>query len=257
MSILALDTALDACSVALLTAGGDVLARATRDIGRGHAEVLMAVAGEVFEAAGTTPRDLSRIVVTIGPGSFTGIRVGLAAARAIGLAADIPVVGVTTLEAIADDALAQALDPDLVTPVLIAPVLVAIDARRGEVYAGLYEAAPAGLAMPTERTAPAAMSHAQAAALAIAAGARVVGSGAMLVAAAADGRIAADTAIRFPDIVRVGRIGAARAPSARPPAPVYLRAADAKPQEGFRIARTTAPDADPVPPSPTDPEVRP
>jgi tRNA threonylcarbamoyladenosine biosynthesis protein TsaB len=263
MFILALDTALDACSVALLTAGGDVLARATRDIGRGHAEVLMAVAGEVFEAAGTTPRNLSRIVVTIGPGSVTGIRVGLAAARAIGLAADVPVVGVTTLEAIADEALAQAPDPvmaapALVVPVLVAPVLVAIDARRGEVFAGLYEASPAGLPIPTERTAPAAMSHAQAAALAIAAGARVVGSGAMLVAAAAaDGRIAADAAIRFPDIVRVGRIGAARAPSSRPPVPVYLRAADAKPQEGFRIARTTAPDAEPVPPSPTDPEVRP
>ncbi|MCW1841531.1 tRNA (adenosine(37)-N6)-threonylcarbamoyltransferase complex dimerization subunit type 1 TsaB [Prosthecomicrobium hirschii] len=257
MFILALDTALDACSVALLTAGGDVLARATRDIGRGHAEVLMAVAGEVFEAAGTTPRDLSRIVVTIGPGSFTGIRVGLAAARAIGLAADVPVVGVTTLEAIADEALAQAMDPALVAPALVAPVLVAIDARRGEVYAGLYAASPACHRIPTERTAPAAMSHAQAAALAVAAGARVVGSGALLVAAAAGGRIAADAAIRFPDIVRVGRIGAARAPSARPPAPVYLRAADAKPQEGFRIARTTAPDADPVPPSPTDPEVRP
>ena len=57
MSILALDTALDACSVALLTAGGDVLARATRDIGRGHAEVLMAVAGEVFEAAGVSPEE--------------------------------------------------------------------------------------------------------------------------------------------------------------------------------------------------------
>ncbi|MBT9292869.1 tRNA (adenosine(37)-N6)-threonylcarbamoyltransferase complex dimerization subunit type 1 TsaB [Prosthecodimorpha staleyi] len=247
MSILALDTALDACSVALLTAGGDVLARTTRDIGRGHAEVLMAVAGDVFEAAGTAPRDLSRIVVTIGPGSFTGIRVGLAAARAIGLAADVPVVGVTTLEAIADEALGQAPGP----------VLVAIDARRGEVYAGLYEASPDGLPIPAERTAPAAMGHAQAAALAIAAGARVVGSGAMLVAAPADGRIAADAAIRFPDIVRVGRIGAARAPSSRPPAPVYLRAADAKPQEGFRIARAADPDADPVPPSPTDPEVRP
>lgn len=257
MSILALDTSLDACSAALLAVGGDVRARATRDIGRGHAEVLMAVIGDVFAAAGTTPRDLSRVVVTIGPGSFTGIRVGLAAARGIGVAAGIPVIGVTTLEAIADEALAQAPGP----------VLVAIDARRGEVYAGLYDAASAGSTALAERTPPAAMGHAAAAALAIEAGARVVGSGAALVAAASVGRLDAGPATRFPDIVRVGLIGASREPPTRAPAPLYLRAADAKPQDGFRIARAVATAGDPLPsspssppsspPSPPSPEVRP
>jgi tRNA threonylcarbamoyladenosine biosynthesis protein TsaB len=125
MICLALDTALDACSAALLR-DGVVLAEETRDIGRGHAEVLMAVVETVLDGARLGILDCDRFAVTVGPGSFTGIRVGLAAARGFAVAAGRPVVGVSTLEALAADAGAAG------------PVLAVIDARRDEVYAGLF-----------------------------------------------------------------------------------------------------------------------
>ncbi|MEJ1159658.1 tRNA (adenosine(37)-N6)-threonylcarbamoyltransferase complex dimerization subunit type 1 TsaB [Prosthecomicrobium sp. N25] len=231
MLTLALDTALDACAVALLR-DGRILAAVTRDIGRGHAEVLMAVVAEALAAAGGLRiKDCDRFGVTVGPGSFTGIRVGLAAARGFGLAAGRPVVPVTTLEAIAADA-AGSTDPQ-------APILVALDARRGEVYAGLFAAAPGSEPVPL--SAPAALPLAEAAALAVRAGAVLAGSGAALVAAAAPSPLRILGEARYPRVETVARLAAARPAPGRPPGPVYLRAADAKPQEGFRIPR--APEA--------------
>lgn len=225
MLVLAIDTALDACSAAILGGRGKLLSRSTRDIGRGHAEVLMAVVAEAFADAGAVPSDVDRVVVTVGPGSFTGIRVGLAAARGFGVAAGVPVIGVSTLQAIAAEAAG-----------LGGPVLVAVDARRGEVYAGLFGFGAGG--DPIAVGVPAALSLAEAADLAREAGAVPVGSGAGLVAEASGGTLIAGPAIRFADIGCVARIGAAAPIPDQAPKPLYLRAADAKPQEGFRIART-------------------
>lgn len=229
MRVLALDTSLDACAAALLEGDDGILhlsACASRDIGRGHAEVLFDVVREVMDASAADPRTLDRIVVTIGPGSFTGIRVGLAAARGLGVANGIPVVGVTTLEALAADA-----GP------CERPVLALIDARRGEVYAGLFEPVGKDEAAPRPIAPPEALTLAEAADLAAASDAVLVGSGAPLVAAVMPATPAVVSVARFPSIGTVARIGAAREPNGAAPKPLYVRPPDAKPQDAFRIAR--------------------
>ena len=98
MLILAIDTALDACAAAVLdTSASDVIAQESQSMKRGHAEALMPLIARVMKASGVAFAELDRIAATAGPGSFTGLRVGLSAARGIALAAGKPVVGVTTL----------------------------------------------------------------------------------------------------------------------------------------------------------------
>src|SRR6266852_3656015 len=102
MLILAIDTALDACAAAVLDIdAGRLIAQESQAMKRGHAEALMPLIARVIKAAGIAFAALDRIAVTTGPGSFTGLRVGLSAARGIALAADKPVVGLTTLAAYA------------------------------------------------------------------------------------------------------------------------------------------------------------
>ncbi|WP_349940555.1 tRNA (adenosine(37)-N6)-threonylcarbamoyltransferase complex dimerization subunit type 1 TsaB [Fulvimarina sp. MAC8] len=126
--ILAIDTALDDCSVAVFDAREyRLLASRTERIGRGHAERLPAVIDAVLAEAGCGFPDIASIAVTIGPGSFTGVRVGVAAARGYALALGIPAAGVTTLEAMAEAVRCEA------------PVLAVHDAKRGEVYALLMQ----------------------------------------------------------------------------------------------------------------------
>lgn len=94
MLILAIDTALDACAAAVLdTEAGSLIAQESQAMKRGHAEALMPLIGRVIAQSGVTFANLDRIAVTTGPGSFTGLRVGLSAARGIALAANKPVVG--------------------------------------------------------------------------------------------------------------------------------------------------------------------
>ena len=98
MRVLAIDTALAACSAAVLdTEYGGIVANESLPMTRGHAEALMPLLKRVMDAAGLTFSDIDRVAVTTGPGSFTGLRVGIAAARGIALAADKPAVGVSTL----------------------------------------------------------------------------------------------------------------------------------------------------------------
>src|SRR3954468_24860677 len=92
---------------------------------RGHAEALMPLIARVIKQSGIGFAALDRIAVTTGPGSFTGLRVGLSAARGIGLAANKPVVGITTLTAFAAPVVSENND---------APVMAAIDARHDHVY---------------------------------------------------------------------------------------------------------------------------
>ncbi|WP_020179567.1 tRNA (adenosine(37)-N6)-threonylcarbamoyltransferase complex dimerization subunit type 1 TsaB [Methylopila sp. M107] len=225
MRVLAIDTALGACSVAVVDTDDDGAAThaVSRAMARGHAEALMPEVARALEAAGGLAA-IERIAVTVGPGSFTGLRVGLACARALGLGARIPVVGVSTLSA-------------LVAPLLIgdaaAPVAAAIDARHGRVFFQAF--APDGRPLVSAR-----LVEARDAARAVGGGpALVVGSGAdEVVAAARDPSIRrADASLDAPDPVWVARLGAACDPADAPPRPVYLKAADAHPQTRGRIAR--------------------
>src|SRR6201747_259930 len=102
MLILAIDTALDACAAGVLdTDAGEMIASESQAMKRGHAEALMPLIGRVMKDSGIAFATLDRIAVTTGPGSFTGLRVGLSAARGLALAADRPAVGLTTLAAYA------------------------------------------------------------------------------------------------------------------------------------------------------------
>ena len=129
MTILAIDTALDACSLALLRIGDDAPFVVSEPMVTGHAEVFFSLIDRLFAAAGSNAREIGRVAVTVGPGSFTGIRVGLAAARGLGLAWNVPVHGVTTLDAFAHDLLPSKRS-----------FAVLIDARRGAFYRQLYNA---------------------------------------------------------------------------------------------------------------------
>jgi tRNA threonylcarbamoyladenosine biosynthesis protein TsaB len=101
MRILALDSAVARCSATLI-ADGEVVAGYQQNLDRGHASVLPVMAQDCLRDAGIQATDLDLIAVTVGPGSFTGIRGGVALAQGIGVAANRPVIGVTVGEALAD-----------------------------------------------------------------------------------------------------------------------------------------------------------
>src|SRR3569833_3703191 len=137
MRILAFDSALEACAAAVLdTERGAMVAHESIAMARGHAEALMPLIARVMEASGGTFDTLDRIAVTVGPGSFTGLRVGIAAARGLAVATGKPAIGLTTLAAFAAPLIA---DDDTL------PVVAAIDARHDHVY--LQVIGPGGRAM--------------------------------------------------------------------------------------------------------------
>src|SRR6478736_4078262 len=125
MLILAIDTALEACAAAVLdTDAGELLAQESVLMKRGHAEALMPMIARVMQSANLAFTALDRIAVTMGPGSFTGLRVGISAARGLALAAKRPAVGLTTLSAYA-----AAVGSQLVRPG-VAPIDEAIAASQ-------------------------------------------------------------------------------------------------------------------------------
>lgn len=228
MLLVALDTAGPNCAVALADQGGaavEILASATERVERGHAERLMPMIEAVLASSGAAYSDLGRIVVTTGPGSFTGVRVGIAAARALALALDIPAVGIGSLAALASGALQTEAR---------GTAIAALDARRGEVYVQAQDIASGAVlvraaAMPAEDVA-ATLRHAERPIL-------LCGSGAPAVAAAFAGPQARVIhALAAPDIADVALL-ALRAETSTPPVPLYARGADAKPQLGKAVAR--------------------
>jgi tRNA threonylcarbamoyladenosine biosynthesis protein TsaB len=228
MRVLAIDTALAACSAAVLdTDVGGIVASESLAMTRGHAETLMPLLARLMGQSGIVLRDLDRIAVTTGPGSFTGLRVGISAARGIALSAGTPAVGISTLSAYAAPYLAE---DDTI------PVVCAIDARHQHVYLQVFGVGGRTLIAP--RLAP--LSDAvQAAAQAPA---RIVGSAAQAVADALAGRPSEVAAVAVdprgaPDIDWVARLGAALPEGQSPPKPQYLRAPDAQPQHAAQLPR--------------------
>ena len=192
---------------------------------RGHAEALMPLIAETMSAAAMEFADLDRIAVTIGPGSFTGVRVGVAAARGIALAAGKPAVGLTTLAALA----APFFDADETKA-----LLAVIDARHDQVYMQLFGSGGRTLIAP--RLAPVR----DAIRAAMASPTRIVGNAAKLVESAwpdNERRPLQVAAVRAPDIGWVARLGAATADVSAAVKPLYLRDADAQPQEAGILPR--------------------
>ncbi len=215
MLVLALDTALAACSAAVLDSQRGLLASKSIPMLRGHVEALLPVVEQVMDAAGVAFSSLDRIAVTVGPGSFTGLRVGVSAARGIALAANKPAVGVTTLAAFAAPA-------QIEMPIL--PVLAVIDARHDQVYAQVFgdNTVPEPLIASLRETCE----------LTPAGPVRITGNAAALLAAAWPAERAPPVTVAdgpAPDIEWVTRLGVV-AELAAPPKPLYLRAPDARPQ---------------------------
>ena len=207
MIVLALDTALAACSVAV-TRGNAVLAAVSEPMLRGHQERLAPMVQEAMAEAGLAFAAVDRIGVTVGPGSFTGLRVGLAFAKGLGLALGRPCVGVGTLEALA----ASAPGPGLTAAV--------IDARREQVYLQAFDGGAAVMAPDALDGATAAARLAE---LWRGGPLRLVGPGALLLAGIAPEAVVIERAA--PDPAVICALAAGRTTPARP---LYLRAPDAK-----------------------------
>ena len=206
MIVLGLDTCLSSCSVAVLD-GARVVASAREVMARGHQERLAPMAQAVMAEAGLAFDRLDRIAVTVGPGSFTGLRVGIAFAKGLAFALGKPTVGVGTLEALAAEGLG-----------LVFPV---IDARRGQLYLQAFEDGRALMA-PDALTAE--VAAARLAELSQGRPFTLVGSGAALLADVAPG--AAIVAAEGADARHVASLAATRDPGLLKP--LYLRAPDAK-----------------------------
>jgi tRNA threonylcarbamoyladenosine biosynthesis protein TsaB len=131
LSILAIDTATRGCSVALWQ-DGDVIGSAAEEMERGQSAALMPMIVKVLKESGRDFADLNTFAVTIGPGAFTGLRIGLAAARGMALAANLPVIGVSTLEAVAGAVPEQERQGKT--------ILVALDSKRADHYVQLFSA---------------------------------------------------------------------------------------------------------------------
>jgi tRNA threonylcarbamoyladenosine biosynthesis protein TsaB len=204
--VLALDTCLSTCSVAVAD-GARVLAHASEPMARGHQERLAPMAQHVVARAGVGFDQLERIAVTVGPGSFTGLRVGIAFAKGLAAARRLPIVGVGALEALA------APHAGLVFP--------SIDAKRGQLYLQAFEdgqplMAPDVLPVETAAARLAEISQGRPAIL--------TGSGwSYLVEAFPEARV---VPAEGADARQVARLAAGRAPA--PVRPLYLRAPDAR-----------------------------
>ena len=138
MTLLGFDTATTACSAALW-AEGEVTACRRSEAGGRHAESLVPMLREVAAEGGTTLAAVERFAVTVGPGSFAGIRIGLATARGLALASRRPLIGLSTLEVLAAGVPAGERD---------GRVLAALDAGRGRLYAQLFDHALRALSEP-------------------------------------------------------------------------------------------------------------
>ncbi|MBL8687832.1 MAG: tRNA (adenosine(37)-N6)-threonylcarbamoyltransferase complex dimerization subunit type 1 TsaB [Rhodospirillaceae bacterium] len=208
--VLAIDSALAACSVAVL-AEGRIAAERREAMSRGHAERLLPMVREAMAGAGLDFQALDLIAVTVGPGHFTGLRVGLAAAQGISLATDRPLAGVTTLEAVA-----------AATAIADEPLVVALESKRADLYLQVFgDGRPLGA--PMALTPEDAVNALPPGPLVLA------GDGAArLMTVLASGRSVRRLGPDRPDAATVARIAASRhgTAAALPPLPLYLRPPD-------------------------------
>ena len=226
MKILAIDTALPAASACVFEAGAaEPIAAETIVMERGHAEALPPLIDRVVSRVDGGFAGLGRVAVTVGPGSFTGIRVGVAAARGVALACNIPVVGVSTLAALAAPLILESTG---------GVIAAAVDARHGNVFFAAFVSGGRVLVQP--RIAPVREAVRMLGAGPI----RAAGSGAPMLAIEAWAMgMSIDVVgdIAAPDIAYVARLGLLADPETAPARPLYIKPPDAKPQAAAGVAR--------------------
>lgn len=227
MLILALDTSMAACSVCVYDAGsGLVLASRHEFMDRGQAEALAPMVQDTMALAGVAFKDLARIAVTTGPGTFTGVRIGLAMARGLGVALRIPMTGINSLAAIACNETAGNI-----------PVVVAVDARANEIYFAAFDQSG------HEITAPRIIALADAQKLMPNRPVRILGTAAELLLDKTDKQHVHSDAGDLPAAANFVKLAASIPASAVPPEPLYLRPPDVKPQAtkiSFSVAGAAA-----------------
>lgn len=227
MKILAVDTAASWCAAAVLDSDRDaVLGAVSENIGKGHAEVLMEYIERALAQADVLISDIDRVAVNVGPGSFTGVRIGVSAARGFALALDCPAVGITTFEALAFETHDKSAGK---------PVAVFLDAHRGEIYAQGFDAGLHPLSQPLIFS----REEAEAYARALSDDTVLAGSAAASINDALGGVFALGSTEPTARIETYARLGAQRAPGDAPK-PLYMRGPDAKPQVGFALPRKPA-----------------
>jgi len=230
MNILAFDTSFGACSVAVGIGFGGLQPSTfhrCEPMETGHAERLVPMIGEVMSEAGLAFTGLDRIAVTAGPGTFTGSRTGIAAARALALSIGCPTVGLSSLEVIAAGVCGS-----------VDRVAVVVDARRSEVYLQLFDRPTGATLCPPRIVSTIAAAH-----IAFEGRFTLAGTGSAAVAAAAgDHGLAiglADPGL-LPSAEHMLALAACAAPAQEPLRPLYLRAPDAKPQPVHGLRRATS-----------------
>ena len=223
MRLLAIDTALEACSVGVSADDARPPVIISEIIGRGHAERLLGMVRAALAEARLCAGDLDRIAVTTGPGSFTGVRVGIAAARGLALVTGCPAAGIGTLAVLAEHARSFAG---------ARPVLAVLDARRGEVYAQSFDRHGVPIGPPEVASAELIAERVDQKTLLAGAGAdRILAE----IGSFDEARVVHRDAA--PDIGALLRLGRHAPAPAVPPRPLYLRPPDAKPQVAFAISR--------------------
>lgn len=225
MITLSIDTALDACTVGLVDirdGAARTLAKARETMKRGHADRIVPMIDEVLARADLVPRRIDVYAATVGPGSFTGVRVGVSAIRALALATNRPAIGVGTLAAIAWPAI---MEHD-------GAVIGAIEARRGDLYAQPFRRGGEPIAPP--QVAPVEILVGQWPEIDAVAGS---GAGSLAATAAESGRILRQVTVPSTPTVDAIAFLATMRPSDFEPKPLYLRPPDAKPQTGKSVPR--------------------
>ena len=233
MTILAIDTSMAACSAAILQGGADTAIQQFEPMTRGHAEALFPMVEAVMAEAGCGFDSLSAIAVTIGPGSFTGVRAGLAAARGIALAAKRRMIGVSSLEVMAFKAVRERSGAEA-----NGDFAIIHDARRDEAYVQYFDADAHPLAEPQVLPLTRIALELSAATIDVA-----YGSGAALLVdhnmSASGQTIRVNLPDLLPDAATLAQLAVRRQPSDQPPGPLYLRLPDAKPQIGKSFERVS------------------
>jgi len=221
LTLLALDSATTGCSVTVWR-DGEILAHEARDMTRGQAEVLVPMAVDALKTAGLIPGNLSAVAVTRGPGAFTGMRIGLAAARGLALSLNVACIGVTTLEAVAHGV-------GMHERRAYQAVLAAVDSKRDDIYVQLFDRGLKPLCEPMAADGPAIAALLDGLGAVLAVGDAAARAQDMLRGEGIEVRLS--TAAHVPDTRIVAEIAAGRSEmgmNTPPPEPLYLRPPDAK-----------------------------